>query len=80
MSHYLRDLLATIAGILGPGAGTLDLDSGLDVTPEWDSLKNMEVLLKVEETFGVRFSADELMSLHTIRGINLCLRSRGLIG
>ncbi|MDH5254996.1 MAG: acyl carrier protein [Gammaproteobacteria bacterium] len=79
MNRNLDDLLSIIAPVLGAGAGTLDLDSGLDVTPGWDSLKNMEVLLQVEQLFRVRFTAEELMALHSVRGIHACLRAKSLI-
>ncbi|MBL8200617.1 MAG: acyl carrier protein [Chromatiales bacterium] len=79
MARALSDLLAAIASVLGPHAAPLDLDAALDVTPGWDSLKNMEILLQVEGLFHVRFSAEELMSLQSVRGIYQCLRAKGLI-
>ncbi len=79
MAPTPSDLLAAIAPVLGTANAPLDLDSGLDVTPGWDSLKNMEVLLQVESMFNVRFTAEELMSLHSVGGICRCLREKGLM-
>ena len=79
MSRNPEQLIAAIALALGRPATGLDMESGLDVTQGWDSLKNMEVLLQVETSFQLRFTAQELMSLQSIRGIYLCLREKGLV-
>lgn len=79
MQKTRRDLTAAIALALGQPAENLDMDSGLDVTEGWDSLKNMQVLLQVEATFHLRFDTEELMSLQSVLGIYDCLRKRKLI-
>ena len=34
-------------------------DAGLDVTPGWDSLAHLEIIMSVERAWGVQFSAIE---------------------
>lgn len=36
---------------------------------EWDSLGNVNLLLLVEETYGVRFDADQLSDLKSLKAI-----------
>ena len=36
---------------------------------EWDSLGNFALLLRIEESFGIRFSADELSTISSIIAI-----------
>jgi FkbH-like protein len=38
-------------------------DGGLDVTPGWDSLRQIQIVLSLEETLGIRFSSEELSGL-----------------
>lgn len=36
-----------------------------DSEPTWDSLKHVELILMLEEHFGVRFSEEEMVALRT---------------
>lgn len=36
-----------------------------DSEPTWDSLKHVELILMLEEHFGVRFSEEEMVALHS---------------
>ena len=38
-------------------------DGGLDVTPGWDSLRQIQIVLSLEEALGIRFSSEELSGL-----------------
>ncbi|MHB8544095.1 MAG: acyl carrier protein [Leptospirales bacterium] len=35
-------------------------------TPEWDSLKHIEIMFALEDELGVSFSEDELVELDTV--------------
>lgn len=43
--------------------------AGLSVTPGWDSLKQIEIILAVEKSFGFRFRADEIAAVKTFRAL-----------
>jgi len=55
-----------------------DPDLGIESFPEWDSLGNFNFLLLVEETYGIRFSVDEITELKNLRQIQAALNTRGL--
>ena len=38
-------------------------------TPEWDSLKHMEVIFALEDELGIEFSEDELVRLDSLAKI-----------
>jgi len=38
-------------------------DGGLGVTPGWDSLRQIDIVLSLEEALGIRFSSEELSGL-----------------
>lgn len=72
--------IASLVEQLFPQAG-LDLDNpelGPGSCPEWDSLAHFNLLLLVEETYGVQFTTDELSSLRTLGQISDCLREKGI--
>jgi acyl carrier protein len=46
-----------------------DPDLGIGAFPEWDSLGNLNFLMLVEETYGVRFSVDDMAELKTLKSI-----------
>lgn len=58
-----------VADILGLAPEELSEDSGVDLTEGWDSLKNLTILMEVEQQFGHQFSPDELAEANTIRAI-----------
>ena len=37
--------------------------------PEWDSLGNLNLLLKIEEAFKVKFSIEEMTKINSIKKI-----------
>lgn len=43
---------------------------------EWDSLTHLEVVFMLEEEFGVRFSAEEILELGSQSAIVATLRSK----
>ncbi len=46
--------------------------------PEWDSLAHFNLLLLIEETYGIRFSTEEMAELKSIPAIRSSLGEKGL--
>ena len=44
----------------------------------WDSLKHMELIVSVENTFGIELSFDEIVAMQTVSEIKRVLRQRGV--
>jgi acyl carrier protein len=40
---------------------------------EWDSMGNFNLLLAVEDEFGIRFSVDQMGEIRSVRSILKCL-------
>jgi acyl carrier protein len=53
---------------------TLELNS----IPEWDSLGNLNLILRIEEVFDIRFSSMELSEMKSIKQIEQALKSKGV--
>ncbi len=47
-------------------------------TPVWNSLKHMELVVSIEELFGIVLTFDEIVSMQTFKGIKLVLNKKGL--
>jgi len=64
--------------ILGVPAETLGDDSSSDNTPGWDSLRQLSILLAVENAYGVSISTKEAMDMNSIAGIKAVLKKQGV--
>ena len=41
----------------------------MDTVEQWDSLQHINVIMDVEQRFGIVLSPEEVMELHTVRSI-----------
>ena len=48
-------------------------------TDVWNSLKHMELIVSIEELFGVELTFDEIVSMQTFKGIKLVLNEKGFL-
>lgn len=81
MSQYaipesLREVFAAVLEI-DPQSVTMDLNP--QTCGAWDSLKNMELIIAVESTFGKRFTAADIAGLDSVRGYCDALSKEGLM-
>lgn len=44
----------------------------------WDSLKHMELIVAIEETFGLELTADEIVSMRSVGEIKRVIREKGV--
>jgi NAD(P)-dependent dehydrogenase (short-subunit alcohol dehydrogenase family)/acyl dehydratase len=49
---------------------------GLGVTPGWDSLRHIELLLAIESEYGVRFTSGEIEATHRMEQLTELLRQK----
>jgi acyl carrier protein len=49
-------------------------------TDGWDSLKHIELVVSIEETFGVRLELDDIVAMQTLKDIKRILREKGVNG
>ncbi len=62
-------VFSAIAEVLNLPVTSINLESKIDVTENWDSLTNMDILLKVEDLLGITFAASDLEQLNSSRSI-----------
>jgi acyl carrier protein len=59
-------VLEVLAAVLKRETG---LDSSRRNTPQWDSLKHIEIIFAVEDELGLQFSEEELASIDSVAKI-----------
>jgi acyl carrier protein len=66
MSIALEEVVAKVFHI--PAASVTD-DLEFNGVPEWDSLNHFNLMLELEQVYGVTVGEDEMVNLTTVRAI-----------
>ncbi len=75
MEQRLNEMIADLFKLdIGEIADSLTMKD----TPVWNSLKHMELVVSIEELFGIVLTFDEIVSMQTFKGIRLVLNKKGL--
>jgi acyl carrier protein len=69
----IREIAADVFGV---PVEAVSLDSSPDTLEAWDSLQHLSLLLELEASFNVKFSARETSRMTSIRGITELIRSK----
>ena len=77
MDATIDTLLANLLQI--PAAGITE-DLAMKDVDAWDSLKHMELILSLEQNFGIELSFEEIVAMQNVRGIKRVLKQRGVTG
>ena len=71
-------LFEVIGEILKVDATTLSDESNALNTPNWDSLRHIELMLAVETAFNVRFAMPEMVGMRNIGDMRQLLIAKGV--
>ena len=77
MDTRLRTLLA---GILRTSEEKIGDDLAMKDSEAWDSLKHMDLVMSLEQTFDIQLTFDEIVQMQNLREIKRVLRERGVTG
>ncbi len=72
----LDDVIEIMTGVFGLASGALTLDSSMETVEQWDSLQHINVIMDVEQRFGIVLTSEEVMELHTVRSIVNIVQAR----
>jgi NADP-dependent 3-hydroxy acid dehydrogenase YdfG/acyl dehydratase/acyl carrier protein len=67
---------ATIRRVLTLAEGTDLTDAGVGITPGWDSLKHIELLLEIESALGINFVSGEIEAAHHFSTLDALCRKK----
>ncbi|MEM7777724.1 MAG: acyl carrier protein [Pseudomonadota bacterium] len=71
-------LYEVIGKVLDVDPNTLSDESNAENTPNWDSLRHIEVIFAVESAFHARFTVAEITGLRKLGDIRDLLVSKGV--
>ena len=62
----VRDVMSAVFGI---DAAAIGADASPATIAEWDSVRHLQLMLALEEAFGIQFDASELASLGSMQAL-----------
>lgn len=68
----------TVASALGVADDQITADAAFGSIPQWDSMGHMNVVLAVEQAFGLTFESYEIADLTSVASIVAALTERGV--
>ena len=74
MTEPLADV---IGSVLGVSPESLSDDSTIENVQEWDSLRQLSILLALESAYGITISTDEAVDMNSIAAIKAVLAKHG---
>ena len=74
MDEKVEGLLAEVLQI---PAATITDELAMKDMDVWDSLKHMELIVSLEQSFGIQFSFDDIVAMQSVREIKRVLSERG---
>jgi acyl carrier protein len=76
MNERVRHILGVV---LEMSEQQIDEQLSAEETSNWDSIRHLNLVMALEETFGVSFTSDELAQLTSYRAIVDALGQRGVV-
>jgi acyl carrier protein len=74
LAEQIETLVAEVLQV--PVASITD-DLAMTETDAWDSLRHMELVVSLEDTFRIELTSDEIVAMESVRAIKRVLRARG---
>lgn len=74
----MKTLRSVVAETLRLPLSAVTETTSMKTTPQWDSLKHMELILAVEDSYGLTLDGDEIAAMTNVAAIEDLLRSKGL--
>jgi acyl carrier protein len=65
-----------VALVMGLDPSSIDDDSRMNAVKNWDSMQQIILMSVLEQTYGVKFTLDEMNSLDNVRDIRLAIETR----
>ena len=73
MEDTLKDVMATVLGIV---ADSINEDTSMDTVEAWDSIKHMNLVLAIEEEFGISIPDEDAANITSYPLIRLVLNEQ----
>ncbi len=77
MQEKIMNLYDVVASVLRIDASILSEDSNAQNTPNWDSIRHIELMLAVESAYHVSFSMAEMVGMRKLADMRRLLVGKG---
>ena len=67
-----------IGSVLGVSPESLSDDSSIENVQEWDSLRQLSILLALESAYGIAITTDQALDMNSISAIKAVLARHGV--
>jgi len=74
----MQQLRQLIAKALNQSVEKVTVDSSMENTEAWDSLAHMDVILSIEQHYGINLEGDEIAEMLSVRSIADALEKKGV--
>jgi len=74
-----QKVASLLAEVLQVPTATITDDLAMKEVEVWDSLKHMEVIVSLEQAFGIELSFDDIVTMRTVAEIKRVLKERGAL-
>lgn len=61
-----QKVIEIIAKILEVDVEEVELDTAIGDLPEWDSLHHLQIIVKLQEEFNIKYSQEDLVELEDV--------------
>jgi acyl carrier protein len=72
------DFAEIVAGVLEVDPAAVTDPAGQETLPAWTSLRHLQLVVTLEEAYGLSFSYREIKDVRTIGQLRAVLRTRGV--
>ena len=73
-----ESLEEVVGSVLGVPPQSLSDDSSVKNVREWDSLRQLSILLALESAYGITITADQALDMNSIAAIRALLKEHGV--
>ena len=78
MQQQEQKLKEVLSRIFNVSLDTITEDASPDTIESWDSLRHMNLVLALEEEFGVEFTDDQVVEILSYKLIKIVLKEHGI--
>ena len=62
-----KKILEMVSDVLNIEISNVSMETSIENTGVWDSLKQMQIVIAIEEEFGVKISDDDLIEANSVQ-------------
>lgn len=74
----MQELVKLISEILRIKETDVTDELSVKTAEEWDSLKHMELIVGIEETFKIKLTTNDIVAMVSVKEINRVLKEKGV--